>query len=133
MFAKLFIAFAILPVLEIYVLIHVGSSIGALNTVALVILTAVAGAWLARTEGTQTMLRIRENMNQGIMPTNELIDAAIILTAGLVLLTPGFITDGLGLLLLFPPSRALFKDWLLRALKDWTTKHPPTITYYGPR
>lgn len=132
MFAKLFIAFAVLPVIEIYVLIHVGSIIGALNTVALVLLTAFAGAWLARAEGTQTMLRIRESMHRGVMPTNELVDAAIILAAGLVLLTPGFITDGLGLLLLFPPTRKCFKDWLIRAMKDWTNKHPPTITYYGP-
>ena len=132
MFAKLFIAFAVLPVLEIYLLIHVGSAIGALNTVALVLITAFTGAWLARVEGMQTMLRIRQSMNQGIMPTIELVDAAIILTAGLVLLTPGFITDGLGLLLLFPPTRKLFKDWLLRALKDWTNKHPPTITCYRP-
>jgi UPF0716 protein FxsA len=132
MFPKLFVAFALLPVLEIYVLIQVGSSIGALNTIALVLLTAFAGAWLARTEGMQTMLRVRESMNRGIMPTNELVDAAIILTAGLVLLTPGFITDALGLLLLFPPTRKIFKDWLLRVLKEWMNNHPPTITYYGP-
>jgi UPF0716 protein FxsA len=132
MFPKLFVAFALLPVLEIYVLIQVGSSIGALNTIALVLLTAFAGAWLARTEGMQTMLRVRESMNRGIMPTNELVDAAIILTAGLVLLTPGFITDALGLFLLFPPTRKIFKDWLLRVLKEWMNNHPPTITYYGP-
>jgi UPF0716 protein FxsA len=132
MFPKLFVAFALLPVLEIYVLIQVGSSIGALNTIALVLLTAFAGAWLARTEGMQTMLRVRESMNRGIMPTNELVDAAIILAAGLVLLTPGFITDALGLLLLFPPTRKIFKDRLLRVLKEWMNNHPPTITYYGP-
>ena len=132
MFAKLFIAFAVLPVLEIYVLIHVGSVIGALNTVAIVLLTAFAGAWLARVEGMQTLLRIRQSMHQGVMPTNALIDAAIILAAGLLLLTPGFITDGMGLLLLFPPTRKLFKDWIIRALKDWTNNHPPTITYYRP-
>ncbi len=133
MFSKLFIAFAVLPVLEIYVLIHVGSAIGALNTIVLVLVTAFAGAWLARAEGMQTMLRVRESMNRGIMPTSELVDAAIILAAGLVLLTPGFITDALGLLLLFPPTRNIFKDWLLRALKDWMNNHPPTITYYGPQ
>jgi UPF0716 protein FxsA len=132
MFPKLFVAFAVLPVLEIYVLIHVGSAIGALNTIVLVLLTAFAGAWLARAEGMQTMLRIRQSMHQGIMPTSELVDAAIILAAGLVLLTPGFITDALGLLLLFPPTRKIFKEWLLRVLKEWMNNHPPTITYYGP-
>ncbi len=130
MFAKLFIAFAVLPVLEIYVLIHVGSMIGALKTVLLVLLTAFAGAWLARAQGMYTMLRIRENMNRGIMPTSELVDAAIILAAGMVLLTPGFITDTLGLLLLFPLTRDIFKDWLVKALKNWINNHPPTITYY---
>jgi UPF0716 protein FxsA len=119
MFFKLFVAFAILPVLEIYVLIQVGTRIGAANTVILVLLSALVGAWLARQQGMRTLLKIRENMSQGIMPAEELLDALLIFVAGAVLLTPGFVTDLLGLLILFPPSRNRFKRWLRRKFDQW--------------
>jgi UPF0716 protein FxsA len=119
MFFKLFVAFAILPVLEIYVLIQVGTRIGAANTVILVLLSALIGAWLARQQGMRTLLKIRENMSQGIMPAEELLDALLIFVAGAVLLTPGFITDGLGLLILFPPTRNRFKRWLRKKFDQW--------------
>jgi len=114
MLFKLFLAFSIIPAVEIYILIKVGSIIGPLNTLALVILSAMLGAWLARTQGLQTMLKLRENLNQGIMPAEEILDAFIILAAGLTLLTPGFVTDAFGLFLLFPPTRMAFKRWLRR-------------------
>ena len=120
MFLKLFVAFAVLPVLEIYVLIQVGSRIGAANTVILVLLSALVGAWLARQEGMRTLLKIRQNMSQGIMPAEELLDALLIFVAGAVLLTPGFITDALGLLILFPPTRNRFKRWLRKKFDQWT-------------
>jgi UPF0716 protein FxsA len=119
MFFKLFIAFAILPVLEIYVLIQVGTRIGAANTVILVLLSALIGAWLARLEGMRTLLKIRENMSRGIMPAEELLDALLIFIAGAVLLTPGFITDVLGLLVLLPPTRNRFKRWLRKKFDEW--------------
>ena len=97
MFLKLFLAFTLIPVAEIYVLIKIGTSIGALNTVALVLITAFAGAYLARLQGINTMLKFRANLQQGIVPAEELIDAIIIFIAGIVLLTPGFITDLAGL------------------------------------
>jgi UPF0716 protein FxsA len=119
MFFKLFVAFAILPVLEIYVLIQVGTRVGAANTVILVLLSALIGAWLARQQGMRTLLKIRENMHQGIMPAEELLDALLIFVAGAVLLTPGFITDGFGLLILFPPTRNRFKRWLRKKFDQW--------------
>jgi UPF0716 protein FxsA len=119
MFFKLFVAFAVLPVLEIYVLIQVGTRIGAANTVLLVLASALIGAWLAKQQGMRTLLRIRENMSQGIMPAEELLDALLIFVAGAVLLTPGFITDALGLLILFPPSRNRFKRWLRKKFDEW--------------
>jgi UPF0716 protein FxsA len=119
MFFKLFVAFAVLPVLEIYVLIQVGTNIGAANTVLLVLASALVGAWLAKQQGMRTMLKIRENMSQGIMPAEELLDALLIFVAGAVLLTPGFITDALGLLILFPPSRNRFKRWLRKKFDEW--------------
>ncbi|MCF8106567.1 MAG: FxsA family protein [Desulfohalobiaceae bacterium] len=112
MFVKLFLAFTLIPVAEIYLLIKLGGAIGALNTILVVILTAVAGAYLARLEGARTLMQIQTNMEQGVMPAAELIDAVIIFLAGIVLLTPGFLTDAAGLLLLFPLTRRYIKRWL---------------------
>ncbi|MEF8822682.1 MAG: FxsA family protein [Desulfohalobiaceae bacterium] len=118
MLGKLILAFALLPVLEIYVLIEVGSVIGSLNTVAIILLTAVAGGYLARSEGSRTYYQIQNNLNQGIIPRNEIIDALLIFGAGVVLLTPGFVTDLAGLTVLFPPTRAPIREFLKRRFKN---------------
>ena len=112
MLLKLFLCFTLIPVIELYLLIQIGSVIGGINTILLVILSGFAGAWLARMEGMNTMLKLRANLQQGLMPAEEMIDAVIIFGAGVVLLTPGLITDGFGLLLLWPPSRNRFKRML---------------------
>jgi len=119
MLLKLFLAFTLIPVLELYLLIKIGAVIGALNTMILVILTGFAGAYLARMQGMQTMRRVRSQLQQGIMPAEDLIDAVIIFVAGIVLLTPGFLTDLAGLLLLFPASRFHFKRWLRQKFDQW--------------
>jgi len=119
MFLKLFLAFTLIPVVELYLLIKVGSVIGALNTILLVILTGASGAYLARLQGLQTMFRVRARLQQGEMPAEDLLDALIILAAGIVLLTPGFLTDIAGLLLLLPVTRRKFKKWLRRNLDQW--------------
>ncbi|MFP4316346.1 MAG: FxsA family protein [Desulfovibrionales bacterium] len=130
MFFKLFVAFAVLPVAEIYLLITIGTEIGAMNTVVLVLLSAFVGAWLAREQGTRTMFKIRENLSRGITPAEELIDAFLIFGAGLVLLTPGFITDAAGLLILFPPTRKWFKQWLRKKFDQWIQSGRVNITRY---
>jgi UPF0716 protein FxsA len=127
MLLKLILAFTLIPVAEIYVLIELGGAIGALNTIAVVILTAVAGGYLARMQGTKTYLQIRRNLDQGIMPTEELLDALIILVAGVVLLTPGFITDAAGLLLLIPATRQIVKRRLKRSFEKKTASNRITI------
>ena len=109
MFFKLFLAFTLIPVAEIYLIIKLGGLLGAFNTVAIIIITGFVGATLARMQGLQTMLRIRQSMQQGLAPAEEMVDALLIFVAGIVLLTPGFITDAAGLLLLFPPARFHFK------------------------
>jgi UPF0716 protein FxsA len=114
MLFRLFLLFALLPVAEIYLLVKAGGVIGAWPTVAVVLGTGMAGAWLARQQGMSVVSRIRENMARGVAPTGELADAALILVAGVLLITPGFITDFTGLLLLLPPARAAIKAWLLR-------------------
>ncbi|WP_457553322.1 FxsA family protein [Desulfobacula sp.] len=109
MLLKLFLCFTMIPVIELYLLIKIGTVIGGLNTIFLVILTGFLGAWLARMEGMNTMMKLRMNLQQGLMPAEELIDAVIIFVAGVLLITPGLITDVSGLLLLWPLTRNKFK------------------------
>lgn len=99
-----------LPLIEIYFLIEVGSEIGALPTIALTIFTALLGTWLVRVQGFGILARVRATMDRGEVPALEAMDGAMVLTAGLMLLLPGFLTDALGFLLLVPPLRA----WLIR-------------------
>ena len=112
MLARLLVLFIALPLAEIVLLIEIGSRIGTLATLAILVLTAVLGATLAHREGLKVLWRIRDKMAQGIMPDEELIDGALILAAGIVLLTPGLLTDAAGLLLLVPASRLALKRWL---------------------
>ena len=118
MLFKLFLAFTLIPVIELYLLIKLGGVIGGFNTILLVIFTGFFGAWLARMEGTHTMMQVRRNMDQGIMPKEELLDALIIFCAGAVLITPGLLTDIAGLLLLWPVTRRKFKLYLRRKIDD---------------
>ena len=117
MLLKLFLAFTIIPIIEIFLLIEIGSMFGALTAVTLVILTGFLGAFLARMQGLQTLYRIQESLREGRMPSGELLDALLIVIAGLVLLTPGFLTDSAGFLLLIPASRNFIKYWLRRQIE----------------
>ena len=117
MLLKLFLAFTIIPIIEIFLLIEIGSMFGALTAVTLVILTGFLGAFLARMQGLQTLYRIQESLREGRMPSGELLDALLIGIAGLVLLTPGFLTDSAGFLLLIPATRNFIKYWLRRQIE----------------
>ena len=114
MAGRLFLLFSVVPLLELYLLIKIGSFIGALNTVLLVLLTALLGVTLARLEGLRTWRQINESLARGIVPAEELIDSVLIFTGGVLLLTPGVITDAFALVLLIPQTRTLFKRWLRR-------------------
>ena len=117
MLLKLFLAFTIIPIIEISLLIEIGSMFGALTAVTLVILTGFLGAFLARMQGLQTLYRIQNSLREGRMPSGELLDALLIVIAGLVLLTPGFLTDSAGFLLLIPATRNSIKYWLRRQIE----------------
>ena len=117
MLLKLFLAFTIIPIIEIYLLIEIGSMFGALTAITLVILTGFLGAFLARMQGLQTLYRIQESLREGRIPSGELLDALLIVIAGLVLLTPGFLTDSAGFLLLIPATRNSIKYWLRRQIE----------------
>ena len=112
MFFKLFLLFLIVPVIEIYLLIEVGSLIGGLATVVLLLLMSFLGAFLVRSQGFIIITRIREQLSQGRLPAAQMLDGALVLVGGVLLVTPGFFTDFLGIFFLIPPTRRLIKLWL---------------------
>ena len=104
-FAILLLALLSVPLIELFVLIEVGSSIGAGATIGLVILTAVLGAWLLRLQGLVTLARARRALDAGEIPAIELVEGLILLLTGVLLLTPGFVTDAIGFVVLLPGVR----------------------------
>jgi UPF0716 protein FxsA len=101
------LAFIVVPLAELAVIIAVGDAIGLLPTLLLLLGVSVAGAWLAKREGLAAWQRFQRALTEGRVPTVEVADGAMILLAGALLLTPGFLTDVVGILLLLPPTRAL--------------------------
>ena len=128
MLLKLFLAFTIIPVVEIYLLIQIGSAFGVFTSIALVVFTGFLGAYLARIQGLQTLFRIQESLGEGHMPSGELLDALLIGVAGLVLLTPGFLTDTVGFVLLIPSTRNAVKSWLQSKIKTQSMSERPEDT-----
>lgn len=116
MLIKLFLLFTAVPLLELALLIRVGQEIGVFNTLAIVVITGAAGAWLARAEGLGVLRRIRESIHAGLPPSTELIDGALILAGGILLLTPGLVTDAAGLLCLIPPTRRVLRGWVVQRI-----------------
>ena len=116
-FAKLLILFIIIPVTELYILIEVGKKIGSLTTIGVIILTGIIGAYLVKGQGFMILRKIQNDLNEGIMPGDSLIQGAIILAGGILLLTPGFVTDIVGFIFLIPVSRNIVKKYLLKWLK----------------
>ena len=116
-FTKLLILFVIVPVTELYILIEVGKKIGSLTTIGIIILTGIIGAYLVKSEGFMILRKIQNDLNEGIMPGDSLIQGAIILAGGVLLLTPGFVTDIVGFIFLIPVSRNVVKKYLLKWLK----------------
>ena len=109
----LFAIFAVMTLLEIYVLMTVGDVIGNWQTVLLVIMTALIGSTLLRQQGWSTMAKAQQSIAEGKTPAIEMLEGVVILVSGVLLLTPGFITDGLGLLGLMPWSRRYFINHIL--------------------
>ena len=108
MFFKLFLLFTIIPIAELYLLIKIGSIIGAFNTVLVIFVTATVGAYLAKSQGFMIFTRIQQAMSEGRIPADELLHGLVILLGGFTLLTPGFITDFIGLSMLVPPIRTFY-------------------------
>ena len=111
----LFIAF---PIIELALLIKIGQHIGLWHTVAIVIVTGVVGGYMAKMQGIITLGRIRDDINRGIMPADGMFDGLLILFSGVLLLTPGFITDIIGILGLIPFMRSILKKWLRQKIEQ---------------
>ena len=108
-----------MPLIELVVLLEVGRYIGTARTVALVVVTAVAGSFFTSREGTRVLGRIRSQIAQGMLPSQALFDGALVLAGGLLLLTPGLITDIMGFICLIPASRALLQRGISRKVEQW--------------
>lgn len=133
MFFYLILLFTLVPVGELVLLLRVGEHIGVGNTVFLVVLTGVIGAALAKMQGLLTMQRIQNNLGRGVMPAEEMFDGAMILCGGVLLLTPGFVTDILGLSFLIPFTRSLYKKIIKKHIqKKFDRGDVITIHHRGP-
>lgn len=112
MFARLLALFVIVPAIELYLLIKLGTLIGAAETFALILITGIVGSYLAKSQGLSVWNRLQRKLGSGSIPGQELLDGVIILVSGALLITPGVLTDVVGLLGLFPLSRAAIRRFL---------------------
>ena len=114
MLGRFFLLLIGLPLLELYILIKIGSYLGAFKTLALIIISAVLGLLFARFEGLRTLHQIRQSLAQGIVPTEEMLDSVLIFAGGVLFVLPGVLTDIVAVVLLIPFTRTTFKRWLRR-------------------
>ncbi|MDP5032605.1 MAG: FxsA family protein [Paraglaciecola sp.] len=128
---KLFLLFAILPILEITLLIHVGEIIGGWNTVAIVIITAFLGAHLVRQQGLHTLMTAQQKMQGGTLPGQEMAEGLLLVIAGVMLVTPGFITDIFGIVLCLPLTRPLIAKAMLTRLVVRVVQNGSAQTNYS--
>jgi UPF0716 protein FxsA len=114
----LVVLFIVVPIAELYVLIQIGQAIGVLPTIALLILDSILGAALMRSQGRAAWMRLQRALAEGRVPGREVLDGALVIFGGALLLTPGFLSDVLGLILLLPPTRAIVRAVLVRRFAD---------------
>lgn len=115
--AVLALLFIVVPLVELYVIIQVGQSIGALNVIGLLIVMSVVGGWLMKQQGLGVLRRVQDQLHDGQVPGREIVDGFLILFGGALMLTPGFLTDVLGIALLLPPFRAIVRAGLARRFR----------------
>ncbi|MBN2451904.1 MAG: FxsA family protein [Lentisphaeria bacterium] len=123
MFLKLCLLFVVLPCAELALLGLVGQRIGLAPTLGIILLTGVLGAWLARRQGAQAWRNVHRAVAEGRLPTGELLEALLVFAAGLLLLTPGLLTDSAGLALLIPVCRMRVRRALARRLGSYVQAH----------
>jgi len=131
MMGRFLLLIVLVPLLELYILIKIGGYLGAFQTIALVVITALLGLVLARFEGLRTLQQIRQNLSQGIVPAEEMVDSVLIFVGGIFLIIPGVLTDLFALVLLIPYSRTRFKRWLRRRFDRMIAAGNVRLQYYG--
>lgn len=118
----IFLFLLAMPIVELAVIVQVAEEVGVLETLALLVGISIAGAWLLKQQGLATWQSLQATMARGQVPTKEATDGALILFGGALLLTPGFVTDVFGIVLLLPPTRALVKSFFRKLLGSWAVK-----------
>jgi UPF0716 protein FxsA len=131
MFARLFLLFTAVSLLEIYVLVKVGGFLGALPTVLLVILSALVGSALVRSQGLQLIKQLQQRMASGEMPGKQLVEGMMLIITGVLLVTPGFVTDFCGLLLLQPTIRGKIASLIMANVKISSRASMTGFNYQG--
>lgn len=116
MLLKLFLLFTVVPTVELYLLVKIGQVIGAFETVFFVVLMGFIGAGVAKREGLGLLNQIQQDLMQGLPPADRLIEGLLVLLGGVLLITPGVLTDLVGLSILLPPVRRRLAPWLRRAI-----------------
>ena len=114
----LLLLFIIIPIAELYVIVKVAQSTGVFNSILLLILVSFIGAWLVRAQGIGIIRKIKAQLTMGQIPNKDLVDGGLVLFAGALMLTPGFLTDALGLFLLFPLTRPIFRGLIISRFKQ---------------
>ncbi|MFH1415651.1 MAG: FxsA family protein [Elusimicrobiota bacterium] len=117
MLLYLILLFTALPLIELVLLLKIGSYIGIFNTISIVLFTGITGAYLAKTQGLAVLGKIQNELNMGSIPGDRLLDGVLILAGGILLLTPGFITDITGFATLIPVTRNMLRQWLKNRFK----------------
>lgn|SRR5690606_13758324 len=117
MFLILLVLLIAVPIAELYVIVQVAQEIGVLETIALLIIVSAIGAWLVKREGLAVLARVQDQIEHGRVPTKELVDGLLLLLAGALMLTPGFLSDVLGILLILPPTRAVVRSIAIRSFR----------------
>ena len=120
-----------MPIVEIALLVHVGDIIGGWNTIGFVLLTAFVGAYLVKREGISTLTQAQQKMQQGTMPGNEMAQGLLLVIAGVLLVTPGFVTDAVGFLFTLPPTRKLLAKYLMAKMANSQSVHASFTTNQG--
>ena len=128
---RLLLLFVALPAIELALLIELGQRIGTLATLTLIVVTGLAGASLARSQGLQVLKQVQARVSMGEMPAEPLLDGLLILIAAALLVTPGVLTDGFGFLCLLPAFRSVVKRELLRRLQNAVAENRVDIEFHG--
>jgi len=137
MLGRLLVLFIVVPLVEMFLFLQVGQWIGTFPTIAFVVVTGAIGAWLTKTQGLRVINRFRGALAQGRLPQQEVLEGLLILVAGVLLLTPGLLTDAVGYLLLIPPVRlrvgVALRNYLVTRLRGASGRAMPAEPAAGPK